>query len=653
VNIDERHLSELDIKYISSTLGRIPTEIEISFIEFILMKELKSREYLQILKRLDDGAKREVNNKIELDDKYNLFVNTGFKIIDQNNKVLIDKDETRYINKINNFDTILGDIIINSSANQNVEKILSKEVNHRKGKNAISGRFIKEKGNEIIFSTSIGLKEKIITDEKLQLNNSLVYKIDFGKRYFQKNITQLNNIIDAINNEDWFIMARSINWNGLGVALINLIKETNNGIRLTKDITIDSLNAYFLDDNTLSILFVVQHDSLPQLNVFCRKYKLNLDEVGTIINEQIIHINNDSDTLINLPVSVFDLQYNINTKHFIKPEIDIKTSSNVLKKYKNTSYTNQLLKLLTTITANDVLWDNSLRNSKLKINNSSYGLYSINDSIDGQIVLTQADKNHLIDISPRLSGRVSVASAVRRLSCTGAKPKAVIVKNIFPKINKNYLWKASELLQGQEEAIRELEVEIGNRSLEIYKDYWHQNISAIGIHKQNSVKMDIDFKNDGDFISLLGSHRGELTGSAYEQYITNEKSDVLPTVDLKMEKRLQDVVLQGISTNLIKSAVNVSTGGISIAIAKSLLASESGLGARIHLSRKLKEEELLFGETQGLVIVSLSEVDIMEFERICMTIGVPSTTIGRVTDNDLFTFNEAIKIKVDKLRGCY
>ena len=162
--------------------------------------------------------------------------------------------------------------------------------------------------------------------------------------------------------------------------------------------------------------------------------------------------------------------------------------------------------------------------------------------------------------------------------------------------------------------------------------------------------MDISFKNNGDFISLLGSHRGELTGSAYEQYITNEKSDVLPTVDLQMEKRLQDVIRQGVSTNLINSAVNVSTGGISIAIAKSLIVTEVGLGARIHLSRKLKNEELLFGETQGLVIVTLSEVDIMEFERICMTIGVPSTTIGRVTDNNLFTFNNAIKIKVDKLR---
>jgi phosphoribosylformylglycinamidine synthase len=292
-----------------------------------------------------------------------------------------------------------------------------------------------------------------------------------------------------------------------------------------------------------------------------------------------------------------------------------------------------------------------MRNNIQNNNYSNYGLYSINNLIDDQIVLTQSDKNHLIDISPRLSGRVSVASAVRRLSCIGANPKAVIIQNIFPKMNNKSLWKASELLQGQEEAIRVLEVEIGNRSIDTFNDYWHQNISAIGISQQKSPQMDISFKNDDDFISLLGSHRGELTGSAYEKYITNEKSDVLPTVDLQMEKRMQDVVRQGISTNLIKSAVNVSTGGISIAIAKSLIASENGLGAKIYLSRKLKDEELLFGETQGLVIVTLSEEDIMEFERICMTIGVPSTTIGRVTDNDMFTFNEAIKTKVDKLRN--
>ncbi len=653
MNIDDRHISELEIKYISSKIGRAPTDIEIKFIELILSSELENKEYLQVLNRLNNGAKREVNNKIELDDKYNLIVNTGFKIMDQDQALLIDRDQTKYINKINGLYKVLDDIVINSHTYQNVEKIINKEVSHRKDINVIGGSFIKEKENGIIFSSVVGLKERTYADEKIQLNNSLVYKINFGKRYFQKNIAQLNNFIDTINNEDWFLSAKSVNWNGLGVAIIDLIMETKHGINIEKDISQDAINLYFSDDNTLSILIVVQDDSHPQLKMVCKKYNLDIDKLGTLINEPIVHIISKNDTLINLPVTVFDLQFNVNVKYFEQGQFEVEKSKKITKSIKQTSFTNQLLKLLTNIYQNDALFKHLTSKRKLTNNYSSYGLFSSNDLIDDKIVLTRADKNHLINIAPRLSGRISVANAVRRLACTGAKPKAMLIQNIFPKVNKESLWTASELLQGQEEAIRELEIEIGNRSIDTFEDYWYQNISAIGIHQHNSVEMDFGFKQANDFISLLGSHRGELRGSAYERYIYANESDVLPSVDLRMEKRLQDVIIQGISTNLIKSAVNVSTGGISIAIAKSLIASENGIGARIHLSRKLKDEELLFGETQGLVVVSLSEEDIMEFERICMTIGVPSTTIGRVTDNGLFTFNDIIKTNVDRLRKYY
>ncbi len=517
MNIDERHLSELDIKYISSTLGRFPTEIEISFIELILMKELLSREYLQISKRLDDGAKREVNNKIRLDDKFNIFVHNGVKIVDQSNTVTVDKDETKYINKIENLDIVLDDIVINSSTYQNVEKISKKEVNSRKDRDVIGGRFIKDDENEIIYYTSIGLDKISDNSEISKLKDSIICKINLGKRSVQRNINQLEKIIDKINIEEWFLFAKSINWNGLGVTLINLMKETDHGINIKKNITAETLSSQFSDDKTLSILIVIQRDMLPKMNAFCKKHELNFDEIGKLSNEPIIHINNKNNTLINLSISAFDLQYNVNTKHFKQAEIAIKSSKNVSKRYKNTSFTTQLLKLSTNITTDDVLWKNAARNNKLISNYSSYGLYSNNESIEDQMVFTQADKNYLIDASPRLSGRVSVANAVRRLSCTGAKPKAVVIQNIFPKTNNNSLWKASELLQGQEEAIRELEVEIGNRLLETYKNYWLQNISAIGIHQQNSTKMDISFKHSGDFISLLGSHRGELEGSAYQR----------------------------------------------------------------------------------------------------------------------------------------
>ena len=63
----------------------------------------------------------------------------------------------------------------------------------------------------------------------------------------------------------------------------------------------------------------------------------------------------------------------------------------------------------------------------------------------------------------------------------------------------------------------------------------------------------------------------------------------------------------------------------------------------------IRNDELLFGETQGLVVVTLPEHDLIEFERICMTTGVPSTTIGRITDDGNFIFNDLINIPVKQL----
>ncbi|MEE8437018.1 MAG: AIR synthase-related protein, partial [Candidatus Neomarinimicrobiota bacterium] len=174
-------------------------------------------------------------------------------------------------------------------------------------------------------------------------------------------------------------------------------------------------------------------------------------------------------------------------------------------------------------------------------------------------------------------------------------------------------------------------------------------VCVFGEKMVNTINIDESFQNENNFITMLGSHRGELNGSLYQKEIQKISSESIPSVDLGMEARLQEVVLQGIQTRLIQSVSNVSTGGLAAAIAKSLSHSENGIGARIHLSRKLRQDEMLFGETQGLVIVSIKESDLMEFERICMTIGIPSTTIGRVTGDGRFTFNDVVNVAREDL----
>jgi phosphoribosylformylglycinamidine synthase len=144
---------------------------------------------------------------------------------------------------------------------------------------------------------------------------------------------------------------------------------------------------------------------------------------------------------------------------------------------------------------------------------------------------------------------------------------------------------------------------------------------------------------------MLGSHRGELGGSRFLSLVNQENTGLQPIVDLSMESRLQETILTSIQGGLIQSARDVGSGGLAISIAKSF-GKHTQLGARIHVSRKLKVYELLFGETQGLVIVTIKETDLMEFERVCMTIGIPATTIGRVTDDGIFSFNDLIKLNI-------
>ena len=174
-------------------------------------------------------------------------------------------------------------------------------------------------------------------------------------------------------------------------------------------------------------------------------------------------------------------------------------------------------------------------------------------------------------------------------------------------------------------------------------------ICVFGEKMDNTITVNESFQNENNFITLLGSHRGELNGSLYQKEIQKISGQSVPSVDLRMEARLQEVILQGIQTRLIKSVSNVSNGGLAAALANSLSQSEKGIGARIHLSRKLRQDEMLFGETQGLVIVTIEESDLMEFERICMTIGIPSTTIGRVTGDGRLKFNDVVNIAREDL----
>ena len=90
-----------------------------------------------------------------------------------------------------------------------------------------------------------------------------------------------------------------------------------------------------------------------------------------------------------------------------------------------------------------------------------------------------------------------------------------------------------------------------------------------------------------------------------------------------------------------------------INIAESIITAKSGLGAKLDIDRKLRDDELLFGECQSVIIVSLDEDQLYELILLAQGMDVHTQTIGRVTDSGRMLINDLVDISRDEMGPVY
>ena len=103
----------------------------------------------------------------------------------------------------------------------------------------------------------------------------------------------------------------------------------------------------------------------------------------------------------------------------------------------------------------------------------------------------------------------------------------------------------------------------------------------------------------------------------------------------------------------IKPKKNLSDGGLAVNISESLVHSKQGLGVRLDIERKLENNELLFGECQSVIVVSLEEPALYELILLAQKLDMYTQTIGRITDTGNLVINDYIDISRKKLGNAY
>ncbi|MCU0636525.1 MAG: phosphoribosylformylglycinamidine synthase subunit PurL [Gemmatimonadaceae bacterium] len=245
-----------------------------------------------------------------------------------------------------------------------------------------------------------------------------------------------------------------------------------------------------------------------------------------------------------------------------------------------------------------------------------------------------------VALDPRMGGRIAVAEAARNVACTGARPRAITNNLNFGNPRRpEIFFQLREAVAGIGEACRALETPVTGGNVSLYNEspkgaiHPTPTIGMVGVIESLAHVTPSAFTTAGDYVVLLGNCTDELGGSEYLQRIHDTLAGAPPTCDLLAERRLVDALLAAIADGVVRSAHDVSDGGLAVALAECcMLDRERPHGAAIDVTGwpALPERALLFGEAQGRVVVSTDSPD--EVVTIAQRHGVPARVIGTVTD---------------------
>jgi hypothetical protein len=161
------------------------------------------------------------------------------------------------------------------------------------------------------------------------------------------------------------------------------------------------------------------------------------------------------------------------------------------------------------------------------------------------------------------------------------------------------------------------------------------------------------FKNAGDAIVMIRTSKPSFAASEYAATFGIDHATLSP-IDLAREKALIGGLVAGAELGLIRSAHDVSEGGLAVAIAEACFNSRNILGARIDAeSAGIANEVELFGEGASTVVISIASGDVARIEQLFAGSGLEVTQIGEVISDARLKIGGAIDEDVRTLMRIY
>ncbi len=420
-------------------------------------------------------------------------------------------------------------------------------------------------------------------------------------------------------NKNLIIGIQDMGAAGLTCSTTEMASNSNSGIEIDLDLIPqreEGMTPYeiMLSESQERMLLVAKKETVKELQEIYAKWDLDAVIVGKVTSDQRLKVRFRGDIVVDIPVqAVVDLCPVYHRESRIPAYLE--TEARLAPFPPPDDYNAAYEKLLSSPTIADKQWvfrqyDHMIQintallpgadASLLRIKNKNFALAV---TLDGNSLYTYLD--------PRTGGKIAVAEACRNLACVGARPIGVTNCLNFGNPEKpEIMWQFQETIEGIAEACRSFDIPVTGGNVSFYNDteglsiYPTPVLGIVGKVRDMTKSARPGFDETGDTIFLLGENRDELGGSEYLKFIRETEKGHPPQIDLDEEKRVHQVCIEAIENGLIRSAHDISEGGLGICIAECVFLGKNRTGCTIRLDDRMRSDSLLFSESQSRILVS-------------------------------------------------
>lgn len=481
----------------------------------------------------------------------------------------------------------------------------------------------------------------------------------------------LEATLEIIKN-GWLIGIQDMGAAGISCSTSEMSAKGESGMKINLDkvpLREDGMTAYeiMLSESQERMLCCVKKGYEDRVKKVFEKWDLHCEIIGEVTDDGLLHIDYQGDRKATMPA--FELVLGGGAPVYIRDQKEPeylketrKFDQSTLQEPKDLKET--FIKVFSSPNIVSKQWVYHQYDSMVRTNTI------VGPGCDAAVILIKGTNKALamktdcnsryVYLNPKEGTKIAVAESARNIVCSGGVPLGVTnCLNFGNPYKPEVYWQFAQAIAGMGEACRKFDTPVTGGNVSFYNEspetavYPTPTIGMVGLVEDLKHITTSYFKDEGDLIFLLGEDKEELGGSEYLKVIHNNVAGESPAINLDEEEKLQETLLDLIRKGLIKSAHDISEGGIISALAECCIINmEKQIGCEVQVPIKTRKDFSLFSESQSRIIISVSKEKIIKLEDELKSANVKYTRLGFVEGTSLKLKN-LFDINIEYLSDIY